>query len=98
MPYILKTERENLADVGVDTLGKYLSRQDIKTFAGYLNYINFYIVKRWIEKNGKKYFVFATIVGTLVCCILEIYRKLIAPYEELKEEQNGKIMQRKMYR
>lgn len=31
------------------------------------------------------------IVGELECCVLEIYRKLVAPYEELKEKKNGTV-------
>jgi hypothetical protein len=30
-------------------------------------------------------------VGALECCKLELYRKRIAPYEELKERENGPI-------
>lgn len=93
MPYIKQIpDREELEnEAHLKTLSNYLASRDIKNFAGYLNYTIFRIVKEYITKNGKKYFTFAVIIGTIVCCVLEIYRKLVSPYEELKEKENGRI-------
>lgn len=92
MPYLNQNQKENIDNKGgYDVYDKFGSL-DIKDLVGALNYLNFRIVKIWIGRNGKKYFVFAAIVGTLVCCIFEIYRKLIAPYEEEKIKENGDII------
>jgi len=29
-------------------------------------------------------------MGAIECCKLELYRKIGAPYEEIKEEENGR--------
>ena len=44
-----------------------------------------------INKNGKKYWIFALFVGTLMCCILEVYRRLIAKYEDNAIKRNGDV-------
>ena len=91
MPYLQNNDKDSIDNQGgIDVCEKF-SAMEITDFAGALNYLNDKIVKTWIEKNGKKYFIFAVIAGTLVCCILEIYRRLIAPYEDKKISENGDI-------
>ncbi len=90
MPYLIEKDKKSLdSDNCLSYLSAYLNTLSIQDFAGALNCLNFIIVKRWIKQNGKKYFIFATIVGTLICCILEIYRRLISPYEDKKIQFNG---------
>jgi len=92
MPYITQRDKDRFtANADNNGVAEYLSRLGLGEFAGHLNYLNFKIVRRWIKKNGKKYFAFATIVGTLICCILEIYRRLVAPYEDKKIRENGDV-------
>lgn len=88
MPYI---DQESRRKMNTDELDTYLSNLSLSKFAGHLNYLNFKIVKRYIAKNGKKYFTFAVVIGTLVCCVLEIYRRLVAPYEDQKIKENGDV-------
>jgi hypothetical protein len=90
MPYLTVKDKEEIKN-SVDYLSDTLERKPIESFVGYINYLNFVFVRRWIKKNGKKYFVFASIIGTLICCILEIYRRLVAPYEEEKIISNGDV-------
>ena len=90
MPYLTQEDKDKNA-VNENYLTDYTDNLSIQDLAGHINYLNFMIVRRWIKKNGKKYFVFATIVGTLICCILEIYRRLIAPYEDEKINSNGDV-------
>ncbi len=90
MPYIKKDDRGRVDDKLVEFY-RYLSNMSMKEFAGHLNYVIFKTVKIWIDKNGKSYFSFATIMGTLICCVLEIYRRLIAPYEDKKIRENGDV-------
>ena len=90
MPYLTNNDKEEIKQ-SVDYLSDTLSNKKIESFVWYINYLNFIFVKRWVSKNGKKYFVFAAIVGTLICCIFEIYRRLIASYEDSKIQSNGDV-------
>jgi len=90
MPYLTKEEKEKFDPKYKETLS-FLEKMDIKDLTGHLNYMVFRTVKVWTKKNGKKYFVFAAIVGTMICCVLEIYRRLVAPYEDKKILENGDV-------
>jgi len=91
MPYLLKKDKDSIDNQGGIDVYEKMSSMSAQEFAGALNYLNFRCVKYWIKKNGKKYWIFALIVGTLVCCVLEIYRRLIAPYEEEKIKSSGDV-------
>lgn len=92
MPYLKKEDRNIIfSESKKGRLFTYLSHLELSKLVGTLNYLNFKIVKMWIKQNGKKYFAFAAIIGTFVCCILEIYRRLIAPYEDLKIKENKDV-------
>ena len=92
MPYLAQEKKDFLdSECDVRNLSDKMTNESIQDFVGYLNYLNFVFVKRWIKKNGNKYFVFAAIIGTLICCILEIYRKLVAPYEDEKILENRDV-------
>ncbi|MBU1178775.1 hypothetical protein KKB69_00305 [Patescibacteria group bacterium] len=90
MPYLEQKDRKNFDPCFEKTLD-YLTKLDIGALAGHLNYMVFKTVKVWIGKNGKKYYIFAAIIGTMMCCILEVYRRLIAPYEDKKIKENGDV-------
>lgn len=91
MPYLLKKDKEKVIDNGGLELENHYSKLSAQDFAGNLNYLNFWLIKNWIKKNGKKYWIFALFVGTLVCCVLEVYRRLVAPYEEEKIQSSGDV-------
>jgi len=92
MPYITQENKDKFtANADDNGVAEYLSKLSLGDFAGHLNYLNFKIVKLWIKTNGKKYFAFASIIGTLICCVLEIYRRLVAPYEDEKIKKNGDV-------
>ena len=90
MPYLSKEDKVKFDLKYKDALS-YLAEMDIKELTGHINYMVFKTTKVWTEKNGKKYFVFASIVGTMICCVLEIYRRLVAPYEDKKILENGDV-------
>ena len=69
----------------------YASTLDFKDFLGYLNYIVFGTVQRWLTVNGRRYFHFAGIIGTLVCCVLELYRRKVSVYEDEAIVKNGDV-------
>jgi len=91
MPYLLDKDKKKVIERGGEDLENYYSSLSAQDFAGHLNFLNFFLVKKWIKKNGQKYWIFSLFVGTLVCCVLEIYRRLVAPYEEEKIKSSGDV-------
>lgn len=91
MPYLLEKDQNNIKCHGLIELEDYYSQLKAEEFAGALNYLNFVLIKKWIKEHGKKYWIFALFIGTLVCCILEVYRRLVAPYEDSKIADNGDV-------
>ena len=45
-----------------------------------------------ILEDLKKYFTSIAAKGMLTCCQMEYYRKYAAPYEDLKESENGAVI------
>jgi len=79
MPYIEKKRREEL-DLKFDP----------KT-AGELNYVITNQLVNYIFLNGESYQTFNDIIGALEGAKLEIYRRLIVPYEDRKARENGDV-------
>ena len=81
MPYINKTERIKFALV---------DEFNPKT-AGELNYIFTKLALNYIKQHGERYQNYNDIVGALEGAKLELYRKQIASYEDIKCADNGDI-------
>ena len=81
MPYIKLEERQRL-DWIVDNL---IAAIDSQGMTGNLNYVLFRIAKRYC----KRYKDYAAFIGEIEACKLEIYRRLAAPYEDKKIDENG---------
>ena len=46
----------------------------------------------WLDHQPKRGFLaFATMIGVLICVVLEIYRRVVAPYEDLAKVRNGDV-------
>ena len=80
MPYIKKEER---ADIG--------SREQAPLTPGQLNYLFTTIAHEYFQINGQNYQAFNDILGALEGCKLELYRRKIAPYEDVKIQENGDV-------
>jgi len=91
MPYLTSENKENIDNQGGIDLYNKFSSLELKDFAGALNYLNYKLVTEYIKKNGKRYFTCAIIIGTLICCVLEIYRRIIANYEDECIKKNGDV-------
>ena len=92
MPYLTDEMKQKLEDdVDVQSIWNYLSLYSVKDLLGIINYFTFGLIKRWIKVNGAKYWIFAGFIGTMVCCVLEVYRRLIAPYEDKAIKKNGDV-------
>jgi len=94
MPYIKQEHRERL-DPLIDTLALEISHIDYayhpyeSPLAGMLNYVITMLAHQLLPQQ--KYRVFALLIGALETCKLEMYRRLVAPYEDEKIEQHGDV-------
>lgn len=59
--------------------------------AGELNYMVTRLIHEYWEENGSNYQAFNDIVGALECAKLELYRRWIGPYEDVKIAENGDV-------
>ena len=59
--------------------------------AGDLNYIITKMLHLYIQKKWLKYANCNEVIGALECCKLELYRKVIAKYENEKIVENGGV-------
>ena len=83
MPYITKTAR-----VALD-----LGSRKAKT-PGELNYLITKLVREYIENHlvtTVTYTNLNEVIGVLECTKQELYRRVLAPYEEIKREENGDV-------
>lgn len=83
MPYIPQYARPAL-DRAIDQIPTELT-------AGELNYIITRLAHRHIDQWGKTYATLNETMGVLDCVAREFYRKVAAPYEDLKCAENGDI-------
>ena len=93
MPYIPQTRRDEinfeLLDDSRDEGGLEWTPQN----AGDLNFLVTCFIDNYLLKNGTRYANINEMIGALECCKLELYRKIAAPYENLKEVENGAVYQ-----
>ena len=82
MPYISQKDREEFVNFPDD--------RAIHT-PGELNYHLTLITNKYMKHKGSSYTTYNDIIGALECCKLEIYRRIIAPYEDIKLKQNGDV-------
>lgn len=89
MPYILKEKRAVLDPAVLKLAEAFRKLDDDGNFAGNLNYV----ITRLFSAlyPNPNYQRFNDIVGALECCKLELYRKKTAPYEDIKEQENGPV-------
>jgi len=79
MPYIIQKARQELADgCKPDNLSE-------------LNYAITLLVKDYLDRQGHRYMHYAGVIGVLETIILELYRRVVAPYEDEKKEENGDV-------
>ena len=58
---------------------------------GELNYIITEYLNRYLTSKGVSYATFNELVGVLECAKQELYRRVIAIYEDRKRLENGEI-------
>lgn len=83
MPYI-KNNRQFL-DTHLNPITEYI------TTPGELCYCVFKLMKNLAE-NDKCFSNMAMIISEIECAKLEFYRRIVAPYEDKKIEENGDVV------
>lgn len=78
MPYIPKSEQK-LAD------------KNIYNNAGSLNYSIHQMISKYLDGREKRYSTYNEIIGVLDCVKMELYRRLVADYEEEKLAEYGDV-------
>lgn len=63
----------------------------VPSTAGELNYVLAKHVDLYLSRVKRGYAAFNEVVGVLECLKLEVYRRLVAPYEDEKCEANGDV-------
>ena len=87
MPYILQEDRPKF-DTLINELVKKLQERPIENIDGDFNYIVTRIIK---ESYPLRYFHINRAMGVLECIQHEFYRRVAAPYEDTKIQQNGDV-------
>jgi hypothetical protein len=82
MPYI-KQEDRGILDLNINP--------HTNLSPGELNYCVTRLVDRYLKYHGKNYTSINEVIGVLECAKLEAYRRLGAPYEDKKKEENGDV-------
>ena len=58
---------------------------------GELNFVLTSLILSYLDRTEKKYADYNEIMGVLECIKQELYRRVIAPYEEHKKNDNGDV-------
>ena len=87
MPYILQEDRPKFDNL-INEIVKKLQERPIENIDGDLNYIVTRIIK---ESYPLRYFHINRAMGVLECIQHEFYRRVAAPYEDTKIQQNGDV-------
>ena len=84
MPYI---SNEKDRRVYMDEIVNLMADLNVQV-NGDLNYILYKFCKKYVKPSYNNYKNF---IGELDCCVREIYRRLVASYEDKKIEENGDV-------
>lgn len=80
MPYITEGQR------------KELDKGRVVITPGELNYQVSKLATEYLKAKGEeRYFVYNEIIGALECAKFELYRRMIAPYEDKSIKKNGDV-------
>ena len=87
MPYITQEERPQYDEV-IAELVALLKEKPPESVDGHLNYVVTRVIK---EVYPLRYYHINKAMGVLECIQHEFYRRVAAPYEDTKIEQNGDV-------
>ncbi|MCW4013212.1 hypothetical protein DRO31_05435 [Candidatus Bathyarchaeota archaeon] len=87
MPYIAAEDRPQYDKVLAE-LTELLKKNPPESIDGHLNYVITKVIK---EVYPLRYYHINKAMGVLECVQHEFYRRVAAPYEDTKIEQNGDV-------
>lgn len=92
MPYIKQEYRLTLNDLAEDVVKelKRLNEENITEYAGNFNFFISSIMNKLLLGN-MSYSIINELIGALECTKLELYRRMAAPYENIKSDTNGDV-------
>ena len=90
MPYIVPESRGKL-DRLIEPLVQELNKFKCFGQAGVLNYTVARMVFLMLQDRTMSYFALNELIGALECCKLELYRRLVGPYEDVAKDKNGDV-------
>jgi hypothetical protein len=70
---------------------KLLEFKDQPQNAGELNFLITHLITNYISFKGEKYQHYNDVIGALEGAKIELYRRKIAPYEDVKALENGDV-------
>ena len=76
MPYIPNSERQKANDGVIPN-------------AGTLNYAVHQLIDEYFKQNNRNYQTINDVIGVMDCVKMELYRRMVTEYEEIKILQNG---------
>lgn len=78
MPYVKEKNRKSVELIGPED-------------AGELNYAITILIKQYVIKKGASYSTFNDVAGAIHNAYAEFYRRVVAPYEDVKIKENGDV-------
>lgn len=88
MPYISKELRNDI-DVPLEAIIKLLDWIEADKLDGIMNYTITRLIRS--QYNNGKYKEYNAAIGVLECAKLELYRRAVGPYEDIKILENGDV-------
>jgi hypothetical protein len=85
MPYVKQIYRDAF-DPDLEKLCLHIQS------TGDLTYCIFKLMKMLTEKSGKTFGNMSSILSEVECAKLEFYRRILAPYEDIKIKENGDVV------
>ncbi len=89
MPYLTDDARAKIDD-HINDIIDVLINTDVSVPGG-LNYAICRVADGVIAAKGESYSLYNTLLGSVEAAKLEIYRRMVAPYEDAKSYQNGEV-------
>ncbi len=84
MPYIKQEDRDTKSPNPNENW-------EIAATAGDLNYQFTCMINHYLSDKVVNYAAYNAVIGALECCKLELYRRMVAPYEDTKIKENGDV-------
>jgi len=93
MPYIKKEFREQLEESVQNLYDEAIAiilDDQYQDIGGLFNYIFTKIIHKFLSDH-LSYYDLNMMVGVLECVKLELYRKIVSPYEDIRSKENGPV-------